>query len=336
MEFVATHLNTGTRVIGSSALDIAARTGLDIKQMKAANYPEVFGGWQFEWPEAWVKKLEVCRTRTPRSAGLKYTSIQVTSKQTGEVVGVFSSVAEISERLEVPKNMVSAVLRGARASYSGLYFKDLSGDGSVRAFVTARYKYLLVSEDGKETKVQSLGEASKILGCHLETVSLGYREGRAFLGHRIHKIERDSARERLIVSLYSYFRQSKIAPQARRRMLLTKEEFQTLLDSPEFEALYSVFEATGYSFAKKPVLDRIDPRLPYQLGNVEWLSQEDNQRKVKQDSMILRDYLHVVEDSDGIHKFEYAADAERFYKAKYMALPPSARPIIELELKYVS
>lgn len=64
------------------------------------------------------------------------------------------------------------------------------------------------------------------------------------------------------------------------KSLLSREEFYDWAkSSPEFIRLYNDWVDSGYERKLAPTVDRIDPKLGYQLGNMQWLTHSENSRR---------------------------------------------------------
>ena len=62
--------------------------------------------------------------------------------------------------------------------------------------------------------------------------------------------------------------------------LLPKDEFyEWSLADPEFNRLFSEWEASGYERRLAPSTDRIDSSAGYFLGNMEWVTHSENSRR---------------------------------------------------------
>lgn len=62
--------------------------------------------------------------------------------------------------------------------------------------------------------------------------------------------------------------------------ILSKEDFYKWAEtSEEFERLFRNWEMSGYERRLAPSVDRTDPALGYQLGNIEWVTQSENSRR---------------------------------------------------------
>jgi hypothetical protein len=62
--------------------------------------------------------------------------------------------------------------------------------------------------------------------------------------------------------------------------LMRKEEFYAFTESSaEYDVLYSVWVASGYSRRLSPSIDRIDTNKGYVMGNIQWITHSENSRK---------------------------------------------------------
>lgn len=64
------------------------------------------------------------------------------------------------------------------------------------------------------------------------------------------------------------------------KSLLNKEEFKNWsLNQESFHQLFLEWELSGYNRKLSPSVNRIDPKLGYELGNIEWITHSENSRK---------------------------------------------------------
>lgn len=64
------------------------------------------------------------------------------------------------------------------------------------------------------------------------------------------------------------------------KTLLSKEDFYTWAKtSPEFQALFAVWEASAYDRKLTPSVDRVDSSRGYEIDNMEWVTHSENSRR---------------------------------------------------------
>lgn len=63
------------------------------------------------------------------------------------------------------------------------------------------------------------------------------------------------------------------------KSILKREDFYSwAMESPEFWKLFEAWSASNHQLKLSPTVNRIDPKLGYEIGNMEWLTHGDNSR----------------------------------------------------------
>lgn len=66
----------------------------------------------------------------------------------------------------------------------------------------------------------------------------------------------------------------------RGKSLLPKAQFmEWAMASPQFHALFEVWEASGYDRKLAPSVDRINSSFGYEIENMEWVTHSENSRR---------------------------------------------------------
>ena len=143
MHITATHLNSKHTVYADSLTRLGDLIGIHIPAFKKAGYPPIFGGWDISLSSAFKERLQNLVEHCPKRRGVRYTAIQVKKANTLELLFIAKSVAEVHEKLGLPKNMITAVLNKSRQSYAGYIFQDDTVNDVRSHHVSRPWKYLV-------------------------------------------------------------------------------------------------------------------------------------------------------------------------------------------------